>query len=279
MNCSEVQQHLSACFDGELADEVRATVGAHLENCSACAEELAVFEKLSEMSAAWKDLQAPPPRWNDLEAKLDGEEERASVPLPPPSRSQRFPARLLAVAATVLMAFGFGVFAYNARFSPDEHPHLAINFEHYLEEFDKSPEKAQQILLAQYEGRLTTVEEAASTLRYEPVIARGLPSGCSLENVYLLDMPCCTCPQAVCKCDDGRQIAVFEHHEDQPVWFGDRPTIHCLCNGKPTSIVQIDDRLAATWKQAGRYITVVGARDLEDVTRFVAHLSGSKPGG
>ncbi|REJ65759.1 MAG: hypothetical protein DWQ31_17645 [Planctomycetota bacterium] len=282
VNCSEVQERLSAYFDGELADEEQTAVAAHLEGCSACGEELAVFGRLSEMSASLADPQAPPALWNDLEAKLDNDEEQKPMPsvaVAPPSRSQRFPPRLFAVAATVLVAVGLGVAGYKIWFSPDEHDHLAINFEHYLEEFDKNPEKAQQILLAKYNGRPTTVQQAAAKLQYEPVIAKGLPSGCSLKDVYLLDMPCCTCAQAVCRCDDGQHIAVFEHDLDQPVWFGDRPSIDCLCDGKPTNIVQIDDRLAATWKQGNRYITIIGARDLEDVTRFVAHLSGPKPNG
>jgi len=280
VNCPEVQQKLSAYFDGELPNEVQVPVAAHLEDCSTCAEDLAAFGKLSDLSAALTDPQAPAHQWNDLEAKLDGE-EKDSMPTPssPPNHSQRFPARFLAMAATLLIAVGLGVANYQTWFSADKHDRLAINFDHYLEEFDQNPEKAQQILLAKYEGRPATVQQATATLRYEPAIARGLPSGCSLEDVFLLDMPCCTCAQAIYKLDDGQLIAVFEHDEDQPVWFGDRPTIDCLCDGKPTSIVQIGTRLAATWKQGNRYITIIGARDLEDVTQLVAHLSGSKPNG
>lgn len=281
MNCSEVQERLSAYFDGELADDEQTAVAAHLEGCSACGKQLAVFGRLSKMSAALTDPQSPPALWNDLEAKLDNDEEHKpmSATLAPPSRAPRFPMRLFAVAASLLVAVGLGVVGYKTWFPADEHDHLAINFEHYLDEFDKNPQKAQQVLLTKYDGRPTTVQKAAATLPYEPAIARGLPSGCSFEDVYLLDMPCCTCAQAVCRCDDSQHIAVFEHDEDQPAWFGDRPSINCLCDGKPTNIVQIDDRLAATWKQENRYITVIGARDLEDVTRFVAHLSGSKPNG
>jgi hypothetical protein len=279
VNCSEVQDCLSAYFDGELADNEQRAVAAHLEGCSACGEGLAVFGKLSEMSASLADPQAPSHLWHDLEAKLDNDERQKLTTVSPPSRSQRSPTRLFAVAATLLILFGLGVAGSKIWFSADENDHLSINFEHYLEEIDKNPEGAQQILLTKYDGRPTTVQQAALKLQYEPVIAKGLPSGCSLKDVYLLDMPCCTCAQAVCRCDDGQHIAVFEHDLDQPVWFADRPSINCLCEGKPTSIVQIDDRLAATWKQGNRYITVIGARNLEDVTRFVAHLSGSKSGG
>lgn len=278
MNCSEVQDRLSAYFDGELTADEQSTVAAHLEGCSACGEELTAFGKLSEISAGLTTPQAPSHLWNELEAKLDNDAENKPT-LAPPSLLQRLPRTVVAVAASLLVAVGLGIAGYSYWFATDEHEHLAINFEHYLEEFDRNPEKAQQILLANYNGQPTTVQEAAAKLKYEPVIAKGLPSGCSLKDVYMLDMPCCSCAQAVCHCDNGRPIAIFEHDIDQPVWFGDRPSINCLCDGKPTSIVQIDDRLAATWKQGNRYVTIIGARDLEDVTRFVAHLSGPKPNG
>jgi len=276
VNCSEVRENLSSYFDGELTDEMRMSVAAHLDDCLVCDEELAVFGKLSEMSAGLKNPPTPAHQWNSLEAKFDKKEE---VPLrvSPPKREPQFPTRLMAMAATILVVIGCSFFAYQIWFAAEEHDHLAINFEQFLTEFDENPEKAQQILLAKYEGKTTTVGEATTELRYKPVIAKGMPAGCSLKNVYLLKMPCCTCPQALCEYDDGQQLAVFEHEEKQPVWFGNLPTISCICNGKPTNIVQIGDRLIATWKQGPRYITIIGARDLEEVTRFVAHLSDEKP--
>ncbi len=48
MECPEVQNRLSAYFDGELEEDQRLVIAAHLERCSACAEELQVFGRLSE---------------------------------------------------------------------------------------------------------------------------------------------------------------------------------------------------------------------------------------
>ncbi|MCA9072021.1 MAG: zf-HC2 domain-containing protein [Planctomycetaceae bacterium] len=279
MNCTEVQQQLSAYFDGELPVEMETQIASHLEGCSACARELASFDRLSKLSGQLTDPPVPDGMWEQWESARDRQQEPRAQPLLPTGRSSQFSRRILVIAVGLLIALGLSFFGYREWFAPDEHDHLAVNFEHYLEQFDNNPDQAQQILMAKYDGRPTTIEKAAEVLKYDPVIAKGLPTGCSLENVYLLDMPCCQCAQAVCKCDDDQHIAVFEHNLDQPVWFGDRPTLKCLCHGKETSVVQVNDRLAATWKQENRFITIIGARDLAEVTRFVAHFTGTKTNG
>jgi hypothetical protein len=83
--------------------------------------------------------------------------------------------------------------------------------------------------------------------------------------------------QAIYRRADGQTIAVFEHVDDQPVWFGERPSIQARCNGMPTSLVQVDDCLAASWRQDGRYLTVVGANDVEQVAQLVAFLDSRPP--
>ena len=180
----------------------------------------------------------------------------------------------MALAATILVAAGIGVVAYKIGYSPSQR-HLSVNFAHYLENFSEQPDKAQQVLLANYQGRPTTLEEATEFLGYKPVAAKGLPPGYSLEEVHLLTMPCCTCAQVIFTNKAGESIAIFEYAIDQPVWFGNRPTIKRLCLDIPTSVMQVGDRLAATWKEGKRYITIIGATDLNEVTEFVAHFSGA----
>ncbi len=60
LKCPEVQDHLSAWLDGELAPEVQAEVAEHLESCDACLRELAQLEAL-EQSLAALPAPAPPP--------------------------------------------------------------------------------------------------------------------------------------------------------------------------------------------------------------------------
>lgn len=279
MNCSEVQERLSAYHDRELSPEEAAQVAAHLAECTSCAEELASFEQLSGLSRRLTDPPVPANLWEEVQSKLHGTTRPLSV-LDRIAWST-FPGRLVALAATILVAVGIGVVAYNSWFSDGVHDHLAMNFGEYLRDFSERPEAAQQILLANYNGRPITLNEAANTLGYEPLAAKGLPQGYSFDKAYLLDMPCCTCAQIVCKNKEGESIAIFEHDIDQPVWFGDRPSVECVCHDVPTSVIQFGDRLAATWKEGERYVTIIGATDLEEVTEFVASfksLSGPESG-
>jgi hypothetical protein len=259
---------MSAYHDRELSPDEAAQVAAHLADCSSCAEELTSFVQLSGLSRRLTDPPVPAHLWEDVQSKLRGTTR-------PFTMLDRFawnhiPSRLIALAATILVAVGIGVVAYNSWFSDGVHDHLAMNFAEYLKDFRQSPEAAQQILLANYNGRPITLNEATTTLGYEPLAAKGLPQGYSFDKAYLLDMPCCTCAQIVCKNKEGESIAIFEHDIDQPVWFGDRPTVDCLCHDVPTSVIQFGDRLAATWKEGERHVTIIGATDLDEVTEFVA---------
>jgi len=275
VNCSEVQKLHSAYHDSELSQSEAARVAAHVAECSSCKEELASFGRLSELSRQLTDPPVPAHLWEELRSKLDAPVEPKSVLaqlLPDHVRN-----RLLALAATILVAAGIGVVTYQTWFSP-EYDHLAMNFAQYLDEYAERPDNAQQILLAKYDGRPITLQEATNIIGYEPVVAKGLPPGCSLEKVYLLNMPCCTCAQVLCKNKAGQSIAIFEHSIDHPVTFGDRPTVERICHDMPTSVMQVGDRLAATWKEGQRSITIIGATDLDELTEFVAHFKGANSG-
>ena len=272
MNCADVQERLSAYHDGELPGDVAAQIAAHLANCPACATELESFESLSALTRKLTDPAAPKQLWTKLEARLDQDAE-ARTPIKGPTRKSYSFTRL-AAAAMILIALTFG--AYRIWQTGHTHQNVAANFDRYFTELKKQPNNAEQVLLANYEGRVVTVTEATRTLGYEPLVAQGLPPNCSLEKMYLLNMPCCKCTLALCRQGNGEQLAVFEHDTERPGWFGNRATIDCLCEGVPTSITQVNDKLAATWKDGKRYMTIIGAKDLNDVSEFIAFYR--KPG-
>jgi anti-sigma factor RsiW len=60
MNVCSFQPQLSAYYDGELSEEQRAHLEAHLAHCSVCAAELRSYGKLSAAMAS--QLPAPMPR-------------------------------------------------------------------------------------------------------------------------------------------------------------------------------------------------------------------------
>jgi len=275
VNCSKIQERLSAYHDRELSPDVAEQVVAHLPECSECAEEILSFRQITGLSHALIDPQVPAPMWSELQAKLATSAQampNAAEPLASP-----FAGKVFVLAATLLIAVGFWG-AYQAWFPAAEQHHLAMNFASYLEEFSERPESAQQILLAKYSGRPIGLAEATDVLGYEPVAARGLPPGYSVKEVHLIKMPCCMCAQVICTNEAGNSIAIFEHAIDQPVWFGDRPSENCLCDEVPTNTRWVGDQLAATWKEGGRYITIIGATDLNEVTEFVTHFKGASSG-
>lgn len=59
MTCGEIQEQLSAWLDGELPEELKNLVAAHLQGCARCRRELAALERLS---AAFQLLVVEPPR-------------------------------------------------------------------------------------------------------------------------------------------------------------------------------------------------------------------------
>ncbi len=280
MECREAQELLSAYHDEELSGEMRTSVAEHIHSCPRCGKELAVFGEMSAMAKGLDDAEPPDRIWAGIEAALDA--DREGVAISGPSTERRWVARrwrlsLLATAAMVLIATGVVWIVSRTWHGPGHHHELAADFGEYLEHFPNNPDRAQEVLLAMYDGQAVDLSHAAGRLGYQPAVAAGLPENYTLDAVYVLNMPCCTCVQTICRRDDGRVFAIFEHDEKQPVSVGDRPRIETQCNGCPCSVVQADRGLIASWKAGKRQLTVVGANDLEEIADLITHFQASTP--
>jgi len=272
MNCATARELLSAFHDHELQPELEAEVQDHIGECVECAKRLTEFGELSRMASELRNRGAPASVWPDLKSKLDEAPQTRPTPTVGSIRRQR---RMLGLAIAASLVLGLVSWGLLVRWrQSDEHgqDHISVaaNFGRYLNEFDQNPERAQLELLSNYDGRAVDLDEAARTLRYPPVAPDMLPNGFARDGVYLLKMPCCLCVQTIYKNEAGARLVVFEHVDDQPLWFGDRPIIKAQCHGMPTSLVQVDDRLAATWKRHERFITLIGLRGVEEVSQLVA---------
>jgi hypothetical protein len=273
MDCLAARQFLSAFHDGELAPELRAAVAEHLATCDECARRLLELRQLSEAAAKLGSPGVPADLWTKIEQRLAAQAASADRPI---ARRRGRRSAWGALAASVFVLASAGVAWY--WLSESEHTHVAVNFGQYLDQFDRDPAAAQQVLLTQYQGRAVNYDEAATEVRYRPATPEQLPRGLSREKMYLLRMPCCTCVQAVYR-RDGEMLAIFEHVDDQPIWFGKRPMIRTRSSGVATSLVQCDECLAASWKHNDRYLTVVGARDLEQIAELVGFLDSPQAEG
>lgn len=180
--------------------------------------------------------------------------------------------RIGVVAAALLAIASAGILTYRYGVSLEDDHSGTVHFARYLDEFAHDPEQAQQSLVARYEGRYVDADQAARQASFPPVTPADLPRGLTRDTLCVLKMPCCTCVQSIFKDDAGRVLAVFEHVADEPTWFADRAAVTARCHGTRTNLVQLNDRLAATWKSQDRFVTVVGAQDLEEVSQLVAFL-------
>ncbi|MHC4398942.1 MAG: zf-HC2 domain-containing protein [Planctomycetota bacterium] len=280
MECQQVHKLLSAYYDDELSVEERSSVAEHVQSCPNCGAELVVFQSLSGMAKGLDDPEPPTRIWAGIEAGLDADREGAPIVRPAAER-ERSPKKwrpsLLATAAVVLIAAGVVWVARTTWHAPGHHGDLAADFGEYLEQFATDPDVAQKVLLAKYNGQAVDLSQAATHLGCRPAVAEGLPERYTLDAVYVLKMPCCTCVQSICRRDDGQVFAIFECDEEHPAWFGDRPRIETQCNGCPCSVIQADRGLVASWKANERQLTVVGARDLEEIGDLVGRLQGGNP--
>lgn len=275
MDCRQIQDYLSAYHDGELPEALRLSVEGHVETCSRCRAELTLFDRMAGMSKGLADPEPPQEIWAGIEMALDADPADATVS---PATFRRSTAKrrliwLCAAAAAIVVAFSVVWMKSDA---PGHHHHLAADFDQYLDRFADSPETAQNLLLAKYEGEPVDLAQAETLVGYRPAVADGLPHGYSLEGTYVLKMPCCTCVQTICRRADGRVFAIFEHSKDQAVWCGNRPTDRVECNGQPCMLTKAHNSLLATWKSGPRQLTVVGARDLQEVSDLITHLEAGE---
>jgi hypothetical protein len=272
MNCESVRELMSAYYDQELSPDSEADMREHLNHCPECAQQLAAFADLSKLAANMRQPQVPAGMWSSINASLDAERQgRATSNVPTRRLAQ------VAIAATLLVVATAAVLAYVNRHATHDHQEMTETFGRYLDRFEQRPEQAQDVLLARYQGRLVAPGRVLGEVNFEPNAPAELPQGFARSAIYVLKMPCCTCTQTIYKNSHGTVLALFEHTDQQRSWFGDRPTITAQCHGKATCLVQLQDELAACWKSGPRHLTLVGARDVEQVSELVAYLDAQRP--
>lgn len=269
MDCTETRELMSAYFDGELSQELATDVDAHVGECPTCAQEITSFQQLSAMT---REVTTPPPPdtiWAELEAQLADD-----APQPAAVRG-RFTGRwrVVAVVASLAATVLLGAFLGYQLWGPQHHgQEMAANLDKYVDLFQRSPMEAQRMLLTTYPSARVDLSQATDKLGYRPALAAGLPSGYSIAAVHVLQMPCCTCAQILCKRDDGSIVAVFEHDADQKMWFGDRPQVATKCQCKPCDLIDVNGQLVATWQAGDRHLTFVGLEGAEELETLAAAL-------
>lgn len=273
MNCQLAREHLSSFADGELPGLELEAVEQHIAACADCRSEVDRIRHLGEIARTLPAATLPDGVWS----KIEGAVHTSHSDAPPPSqRRRRFAlTRVLSIAAVAMVAIGLTWLL----FSPERdahHDHAAVDFDTYLQRFPDDPSGAHQVILDHYKHTQVDLSEATDLLKYQPAATATLASEYTLESAYVLDMPCCRCIQTNYSKDGQPQFAIFEHDADQPVWFGDRPAISTTCCGVETRVVQFDGLLAVSWPRGERHLTLVGARDMNQVVELVEALNADR---
>lgn len=267
MQCHEVIQLLSAYYDDELPPDRATVVKSHVESCRDCAAELESFRKMSDLTSQLYQPPPPPHVWHRIATQLDADVAQAI----PKARISRCTRRIALLALAASVAVGVPWLGHNLWHSHADH-HLAMNFGQFLGIFEQSPEQAQDFLAQKYSGRRVTFADAVRELKYRPIVTDRLLLGYELTQANLLNMPCCRCLEVCYRRKNGGMVCIFEHDEAQPIWFDDRPVSDMVCSGKFTRLVRGDSWIAASWQHQRRHITVIGAKDIDEVKRIVAHF-------
>ena len=278
MICAEVQKQMSAYLDSELSDADCQSIAAHLDGCTACSEVLAGFQSLSAVA---KDFDAPSPPsdlWRGIEMSLDDEKLQIVALESPGQQRRRYVLAPWSTAAAILLIATAAIWSSRGVWNSHDHESMEANFDVFLAAYSANPEQAHETLVRAYDGQLISRDTAVKRLGYTPAALDGKLADANPEESYLLEMPCCRCSLTVCRRSDGSVLTVLEHDVPQPEWFGDRSRSECVCDGVPTDVVQVDDVLAASWRLGERFVTVIGPRNLDDVTELVSDESATNGG-
>jgi hypothetical protein len=274
MNCSSIRPLLSPFHDGELPPEQRAAVQDHVVACLACRHELASLSELSEMARSLRESPVPE-LWESIAMGLD-DRSAAATHVPWARRFLRLPEarrRILWGTAAGVAALGILVLiSWPRDHRTAEHRHMEVNLAKFVDAFSTDPAGAQQALERQYPNRVVEPDAVMSLVSYRPVAPDQLPGGLSRESVRVFDMPCCKCVQSLYRSPQGGPVAVFEHVNDEPAWFGGKPSITATCCGQAVTLVECGEGLCAAWKGGGRFLTVVGVKTVEELHDVIAGI-------
>lgn len=273
MNCESVSIRLSEYMDEELDSTLTEQISYHISTCASCQNGLQSFRRIGEWMRADEVTVDTEATWNRIESALPVKKRALTQSL------LIWSVPSLAVGASLAFLFAnlvfkpFGDRDIAKDMSHNEHAHdldsLAVDFRHVIDLAQTSPQQAISSLIDKYNGKQLDAEEATKFIGYRPALFSSIPVGFSRVSTHVLNMPCCKCTASICARQDGRSLILFEHKDEQPVWFGDLPSIETQCSGTQCRIIESAGQLAVSWKQKDRQFTMIGAADLAEVSLWI----------
>ena len=273
MNCETFSAGLSEFMDSELDTALNDQMLLHIESCESCQDKLQSFQRIGEWM---REAEVPVDTekiWSHIASSLPVKRRIAD------RLSFKWSLPGLAVAAS--LAFLITRIDWNLsngkhsenQLSHDhaafDHNSLAVDFRQVIKLAQIDPQQAIANLIDKYDGKELDDREATQSIGYRPALFGKVPVGFERVSTHVLKMPCCKCSATICRREDGKSLIVFEHKDEQPVWFGDLPSIETQCSGTQCRIIESAGELAVSWKQKDRQFTIIGATDLAEVSQWV----------
>jgi hypothetical protein len=277
MNCEQMEEQLSAYIDQEVDAVECRDIERHVGTCAHCRAMIDEYRALGVLVRRSEPLVDTDALWSRISEKLEMPKVRASSMDSLVKRwTKQWGFSILAAAASVaFLSFALrysGTEEHDGSNPSHRHASLSVDFAEVFHSAKREPKQAIAKLVSKYEGRELSEQETKTYLGYEPALFKGVPEGFTRVSTHVLNMPCCKCSATICERRDGSSIIVFEHRDEQPVWFGDLPTIETMCAGKSCKIVESAGQLAVSWKNQDRQLTMIGAKDLAEVNEWVTSL-------
>lgn len=277
MNCESIAENMSAYVDHELGTDACHQLEEHVAHCDACRVRISEYRAMGCLMRRSERMVDTEAVWEQVSRKLDGSVVTlASRKYRWNAWTNRYGASIMAAAAAILLLVSALRYVvpdnHDSANALHNHTAMAVDFAELFRSARTEPKLALANLSSKYDGRELGTEEATKYLGYQPALFKRVPEGFTRVSTLVLNMPCCKCSATICDRSDGTSLIVFEHRDEQPIWFGDSPSIETQCAGMPCKIVESAGQLAVSWRNQDRQMTIVGADDLAEVGHWVASL-------
>ena len=272
MNCDWIEDRLSGYVDKEVGDEDRRQIEVHCDHCEGCRTMVSQYMSIGRLLRQSEQRVDTDAVWERVAVQL---ENAQVVSISTKTGNRNWVYAILATAASISLLWFVARDNTSTEHSENgshQHSALAVDFREVFRLTKTEPKAAIAKLVAKYQGQELNQTSTTDYLRYEPALFKSVPEGFLRVSTHVLNMPCCKCSATLCERSDGTSLIVFEHKDEQPLWFGDAPSIETQCSGTTCKIVESAGQLAVSWKNQDRQLTVVGANDLAEVNQWVASM-------
>jgi hypothetical protein len=258
MTCEQVRELLGRYHDGELGAAERAVVAGHLNDCAACPAWLEAIGELGDLTRALSEPEPPANLWEKLSVVLG---PVSAAPVRPARRRLRL-WRVAALAALMLVCLATGWFA-----------HGRLGWGNVPEGGGGTGDDVLPVeaLVSAREGEPVSLQEAAHRVGFRVLGVSDLPEGCCMQGCCLCKAGCCDLVQCKFLCR-GEPVLLVQGGSEHHVRYDHRPTVEMQVNGKPARLIQCDGCLACCWKAKGTVLTLIGPRELSQLSQLVASV-------